>query len=162
MMDWYNKLTSSEKKLINYGALIVLLALFWALVYQPVTQAIVQKSKRLNNLQEQYQQMQSSQEILKEQKINASKFHRDLNKTFISWIDEQLEKKQLTQFVTRSEPKDNQTLIVSFESVAFDDLVQWLEPLELNFNVKISEVDVHLIDRSNGLCNARITLEENK
>jgi type II secretory pathway component PulM len=77
-------------------------------------------------------------------------------------MDEHFATPQVSQCVTRSEPTDSQTLIVTFESIVFDDLVVWLEQLELKYQVYISEVDVNLIDRSNGLCNARITLEENK
>ena len=161
-MQWFNSLSSQEKKLIKIGSIIVTIAISWVVIYQPITQSIELKSKQKYELQDQYKQMQSSRELLEKQKINAVNFHRDLNKPFISWIDEQLAKKQLTQFVTRSEPKDNQTVILTFESIVFDELAKWLQPLEVNYNVKISEVDIHLTDRSNGLCNARITLEENK
>ena len=161
-MQWFNSLSSQEKKLIKIGSIIVTIAISWVVIYQPITQSIALKSKQKYELQDQYKQMQSSRELLEKQKVNAVNFHRDLNKPFISWIDEQLAKKQLTQFVTRSEPKDNQTVILTFESIVFDELAKWLQPLEVNYNVKISEVDIHLTDRSNGLCNARITLEENK
>ncbi|MBL4659552.1 MAG: type II secretion system protein M [Alcanivoracaceae bacterium] len=161
-MQWFNSLSSQEKKLIKFGSIIVTIALFWVFIYQPITQSIELKSKQKYELQDQYKQMQSSRKMLEKQKINAVNFHRDLNKPFISWIDEQLAKKQLTQFVTRSEPKDNKTVILTFESIVFDELAKWMQPLEVNYNVKISEVDIHLTDRSNGLCNARITLEENK
>jgi len=161
-MQWFNSLSSQEKKLIKSGSIIVAIAISWVLIYQPIIQSIELKRKQKYELQEQYKQMQSSRKMLEKQKINVVNFHRDLNKPFISWIDEQLAKKQLTQFVTRSEPKDSQTVILTFESIVFDELAKWLQPLEVNYNVKISEVDIHLTDRSNGLCNARITLEENK
>lgn len=158
----FSQLSPQENRLVKFGLIIITMAVLWAFVYQPVTRSIVVKIKQKHELQKQFKHMQSSRTLLEKQKNNAITFHRDVNKPFISWIDEQLEKKQLTQFVTRSEPKDNQTLILTFEAIVFDELVKWLEPLELNFNVIISEVDINLIDRSNGLCNARITLEENK
>jgi len=161
-MQWYNDLTSNEKNLIKFGVFVILTVLLWTFVYQPINQSIERKYKQKLELNAQLSQMQSSQDIFKQQQLKTQKYYRDINKPFISWVDEQLAKNQLSQFVTRSEPKDNQTLILVFESIVFDDLVNWLEPLELNFNVKISEVDVTVTDRSNGLCNVRITLEENK
>ncbi|VAW34674.1 hypothetical protein MNBD_GAMMA01-956 [hydrothermal vent metagenome] len=161
-MVWFERLSASEKTLIKYGAIIVGLAICWVFIYQPINKSIKVKQKQKIQLQNQYTQMQESQDLFAKQASNASKFHRDSNKPFISWVDEQLLKNQLAQFVTRSEPKDNQTLILTFESIVFDELIQWLELLELNYNVKISEADISLLDRSNGLCNARITLEENK
>jgi general secretion pathway protein M len=161
-MKWIKQLTKKEQKLLKYGGLIIIVSLFWALVYKPLTISLEQKQKRLVTLSVQYKDMQNSKHLLVQQQQKATKFHRDLNKPFISWIDEQLEKNTLSNSVTRSEPKDNQTLILTFESVIFDNLASWLQELEQNYAINISEADINLTDRSNGLCNARITLEEKK
>jgi general secretion pathway protein M len=161
-MFWYNKLTLNEQKLLKTGILILLPVLFWTLLYLPLNKSIEIKTRQKSQLTGQYQEMLLAEDELKIQNTNSVKFYRDLNKPFITWIDEQLAKNQLSQYVTRSEPKDSTTLILTFESVVFDELIVWLEPLELQYQVKISEVDVNIIDRNNGLCNARITLEENK
>ncbi len=161
-MKWIKKLSANEQKLLKYGGLIILASLFWAFVYKPLTVSLEQKQKRLATLSIQYKDMQNSKHLLAQQQQKTAKFHRDLNKPFISWIDSQLEKNTLSNFVTRSEPKDNQTLILTFESVIFDDLASWLQNLEQNYTINILEADINLTDRSNGLCNARITLEEKK
>jgi type II secretory pathway component PulM len=159
-MKWLDGLTQQEKNLLKYGSIIVIIAIFWVFVYKPVNHAIATKNKQIIMLHDQYQQMQASESQLSKQKSDDINFHRDINKPFISWIDEQLEQRKLSQFVSRSEPKDNKTLILTFENVVFDKLVKWLEPLELNYNIKIAEADINLTDRSSGLCNARLTLEE--
>lgn len=161
-MKWFNRLTAQELKLIKVGAVVIFLALSWAFVYKPVTKSIEEKIRQKNYLQQQYSQMQSSKSTFLQKQKNAVNFRRDANKPFITWIDEQLASRSLTQFVTRSEPKDSQTVTINFESINFDDLASWLQPLELNYGVHISEADINLTDRSNGLCNARITLEENQ
>lgn len=157
-----SKLSPNEIKLIKYGVLIIFPVLFWVLIFKPVNNSIDSKFIQKVELENQFYQMQSSEGELKKKQLNASKYQRNLNKPFVAWIDDQLTKNHLIDFVTRSEPKDNQTLILTFESITFDSLVSWLQPLEQNFGVKISEADINLTDRSNGLCNARITLEENK
>ena len=160
-MKWFNKLSSQEQRLIKVGLVVLVPIILWKFIYLPITQSYQTKQRQLIDLTEQYKEMESSKDSLKVQESISRKFHRDLNKPFIAWIDEQLTKNGLAQFVVRSEPKDNQTLIVTFENVVFDKLVEWLEPLELNYSIKISEVDINLTDKDNGLCNARITLEEN-
>jgi len=159
-MNWFNQLSRSEKKLIRYGSILISVVLLWLYVYKPINNTIQLKSKLLSTLSIQYNEMESSQKLFKENLLNNSKYHRIEGKPFVTWIDEQLSKNQLSQFVTRSEPKDNQTLILTFESIVFDDLIKWLQPLEQNYGISISEIDINLIDRKNGLCNARITLEE--
>jgi type II secretory pathway component PulM len=161
-MKWFNQLSTSEIKLIKIGLLFIIPVILWRFVYQPINQSIDLQTRQLSDISKQYEQMLDSQNLIEKQQSNGTDFYRDLNKPFITWIDEQLANKQLSQFVTRSEPKDNQTLIITFESIVFDDLAAWLELLELKYQVNISEVDVTLLDRSSGLCRARITLEENQ
>jgi len=160
MMQWFKQLSDNEQKLLKIGAILVFAALSWVFIYQPISKSVQVKIRKKTELSQQYQQLQSMQDILLQQKNKDKTYHRDLNKPFISWVDEQLEKQQLSQFVSRSEPKDNRTVILTFESIIFDELVAWLEPLEINYGVNITEVDINLIDRSNGLCSARITLGE--
>ena len=159
-MEWLKKLSKNEQKLLKYGGLIIFIALFWALVFKPLTTTLEQKHTRLSVLSLQLKDMQNSKSVLLLQQQESSKLQRDLNKPFISWIDEQLEKNTLSNFVTRSEPKDSKTLILTFESIVFDDLAVWLQDLEQNYGINILEADINLTDRTNGLCNARITLEE--
>ena len=159
-MKFLDKLSNSEKRLLKYGSIIVAVTLAWVLVYQPLTKKINQNQQKVQNLQAQYQKMQTSTNLLKRQFNKVNNYARDPNKPFISWIDSQLVKHKLNQYVTRSEPKDNKTLILSFENVNFDDLIAWLEPLEQHYAITISEADVNVTDRENGLCNARITLQE--
>jgi len=159
-MQWFKELTSNEKNLIIYGGILVSIALFWVFVYQPINHSIKMKSNQKIEIQKQLKQMQSSERLFKIQSSNNQKYQRELNQPFNVWIDGKLLEKQLSQYVTRSEPKDAQTLILTFESVVFDDLISWLQPLAKNYNINITEADVALTDRSNGLCNARITLEE--
>ncbi|MFK8012883.1 MAG: type II secretion system protein GspM [Marinicellaceae bacterium] len=159
-MQWYKQLTENERKLIVYGSILISLVLFWVGIYQPINNSIKEKSVQKLTLQQQLKEMQSSEQLLTQQNINKSNFQRDINQPFIAWIDSKLLENNLSEFVTRVEPKDNQTLILTFDSVVFDDLISWLQPLQENFNVNISEADIALLDRTNGLCNARITLEE--
>lgn len=160
-MKWFEKLTSQEQKLIKVGLIILLPVIMWKFIYSPITRSHQTKQSQLVSLFSQYKEMQSSKSALKVQEATNKNFHRDLNKPFVAWIDEQLTKNGLAGFVVRSEPKDNQTLILTFESVVFDELVTWLAPLEQSYSIKISEVDINLTDKDNGLCNARITLVEN-
>lgn len=159
-MKWFKQLSDSERKLLKIGAWLVLVVFSWAFIYQPLNKSLKTNYAKKNELSQQYQQILKLKDVIANQKSNNTTFQRDLNKPFITWVDEQLAKQQLSQYVTRSEPKDNQTLILTFESIVFDDLIRWLEPLESNYGVIISEVDINLLDRSNGLCNARLTLEE--
>ena len=159
-MKWFKGLSENEKKLIVYGSILISIALLWVFVYKPINESLRLKLNQKKELQQQYKQMQSSENIFKIQNANIQKFKRELNQPFNVWIDSKLLENKLSQFVTRSEPKDAKTLILTFESIVFDDLIRWLQPLEQGFNVSISEADITLIDRSNGLCDARITLEE--
>ncbi len=160
-MKWLDKLSESERKLLKFGSLFVSIVILWAFVYKPITASIESNKSKKINLIGQLEEMNSvADKITKKNNKNLT-ITRKSNQPFISWIDDQLAQKKLSQFVTRSEPKDNQTLILLFERIAFDDFVQWLEPLVSQFNIIVSEADVNIVDRENGICNIRITLIEN-
>jgi len=160
-MKLIDKLSFSEKRLLKYGSILVVVVLVWVLIYKPITGKIIHNQQKVQKLQAQYKQMKDSTKMLKKQFNKVNNFSRNPNKPFISWIDAQLAKNNLSQYVTRAEPKDNNTLIISFENIVFDELVAWLETLEKNYSISINEADISGIDRDNGLCNARLTLEEN-
>ncbi len=163
-MNWIKNLTKSEKQLMGYGAVILICVFSWILIYKPIIKKTLNQETTLNTLHQQLKEMQSSQSLLISQAnnsfTNGINITRDINKPFITWIDEELVKNNLAIYVSRSEPKDNNTLILTFERVVFDDLIKWLQPLENNNQVRITEADINVIDRSNGLSFARITLEE--
>jgi type II secretory pathway component PulM len=159
-MNWIKQLSVSERKLLKIGAWSIIVAICWAFIYQPLNKSLHTKQIKKLELNQQYQQMLKLKDVITNQKSSNTSMQIDLNKPFITWVDEQLEKQQLSQYVTRSEPKDNHTLILTFESIVFDKLIQWLEPLESSYGVIISEVDINLLNRSTGLCNARLTLEQ--
>ena len=161
-MHWFNQLSKSEQKLIKYGSLLIACVLFWTLVYKPLNKSIATKSKSKIELENQLKKMQQSKDMLGNARyITRSHFRAD-DKPFISWIDETLSKSKLSDKLTRSDPKDNNTLILTFENVKFDKLIQWLEPLELKYKIAVSEADINVVDKSQGICNARITLEDHK
>ena len=97
-MNWFKELSNSEQKLIKYGTVLVLVALFWVFVYKPINQSIQLKSKQQLTLTQQLKQMESSKKLLKFQNINDTKSHRDINQPFIAWIDSKLLQNKLSQF----------------------------------------------------------------
>lgn len=155
--NYLSKLSEREKKLLIYGVTLIVIAMAWVFIYKPLTNTISQKESLLNTLKLQLREMKVSASQLKQMK-SVKLIKRNDNITFISWIDNQLVKSQLSEFVSRSEPKDNQTLILTFENVVFDQLIDWLQTLSKDYSINISEADINLIDKTNGICNVRITL----
>jgi type II secretory pathway component PulM len=160
-MKWFDKLSDSERKLIKIGAFIISISVIWAFVYKPIVASIDSNKTNYQILLNQIQEMNEAAEQIALATITTVAT-RNENQPFISWIDDQLVKSNLSQFVARSEPKDNQTLILLFENIVFDDFISWLEPLVSTNNIVISEADVNIMDRDSGLCNIRITLIENQ
>lgn len=156
LQNTLNKLSKSEKRLLVGGLILIVLALFWVWIYKPLTQSIENKSQQLANLNIQLEDMQSRQ---KELQVQPKTQQRNQNLPFISWIDQQLGEKALADSLTRSEPNSDGSLTLTFENVAFDNLIDWLQPL-LGTSVQLQEADFSLLDKENGLVNARLTLME--
>ena len=59
-MDWINKLSENEKKLLKLGSLIVFVTLLWAFVYKPITKSIESDMRLKNQLVAQLSEMESA------------------------------------------------------------------------------------------------------
>ena len=85
---------------------------------------------------------------------------RDSKMPFITWVDQQLNKKNLSKYLSRSEPNSDGSLTMTFENIIFNELILWLQPLVAVNSVQIKEADFNLLDRDMGIVNARLTLDE--
>ncbi len=157
MKQWYNNLTQSEQRLLKLGSILVSMVLFWVLLYQPMVKHIDQQVVIKNNLQQQLVEMQAVNPALLS-RSGQQKTSLPPNTTFSSWVDRQLNQVGLQQVVNRTEPVDNNTLTVWMNNASFDQVVDWLQTIQQQYDIAVDQIDVNVTDRSLGLTNIRMRL----
>ncbi|WP_395377096.1 type II secretion system protein GspM [Marinicella sp. W31] len=157
MKQWYLQLNARERKLLHWCGLVFIIPL-WLFVYQPVNNSLDNNKKRLAELDQQFQLMQQLSATVSDSTQVASVSPLSSGVTFSTWLDRQLESRELMQFVRRAEPVDTQTSTLWLQNVPFDNTMDWLQEIQEQFSVNIQQLDAVATDRANGLATIRLTL----
>ena len=157
LSTWFSGLRESEKKLLTVGGLLVSMALFWVLVYQPVVSHIDNQVTVKNRLQNQLDQMQAMTGTAVNNRT-TSVLPIPTGVTFSSWIDQQLRAVNLQDMVNRTEPIDTNRLSVWFQGAPFDQVIDWLQIMATQYAVEVDQIDVNVVDANLGITNIRMRL----
>lgn len=157
LKQWFKSLTESEQRLLLFGTILVFIALFWVVVYQPIIKKIDAQAMTKNRLESQLAQMNSwSQQTISNQENNRSVIPQ--NMTFSSWLDQQLQTVNLQQFVSRTEPIDENSLSVWLQGASFNLVIDWLQDISNRFDVQVDQIDINVVDSDLGLTDIRMRL----
>jgi general secretion pathway protein M len=154
--EWFTSLAPRERAMVSIAAVVVALALVYAVAWGPLASSVSRLQQSVEEQQVLKQWMQeSAAEVNRLRGVaGASDDHRSL----LAVVDQTSKQSQLGPAVKRIEPDGQDLVRVSLEQASFDDMVTWLGNLQRNFGVSIADVS---IDRQadSGRVNARLTLK---
>ena len=127
MRDWFDSLEQREKLTLSFGAVAVLLIIFWAFVWSPLRNgaaeldvAVADKSQLLATLQ-------------RAQAIGGSVANgaaSGAGQELILIVDQTHRTHGLTGTLARNQPDGPDGIRVTFQSAPFDSLMDWLVALQ--------------------------------
>jgi type II secretory pathway component PulM len=156
MKSWFSQLSQSERKLFLIGVVLVLMAMFWTLVFLPVSKKIDRQIQSKNLLTKQLAEMQGFN--LNAVNSISKQLPLPANTTFSSWVDFQLSQIGLQELVNRTEPIDANTLTVWLSNAPFDQVIDWLQQINNAHAILVDQIDINVTDKSLGLTNIRMRL----
>lgn len=159
MRDWFESLEARERLFVAGGALVTLVALFYALIWLPLERGqatletnVVSWERSLAELRP-IRAMQGAQGLPRTTTAGA-------RQTPVVIVDQTLRARGLDGALQRSQPTTSDGIRVEFENVAFDDLVLWLGDLNREHSMQVSSGSFSAADRAGpGRVNATLTLE---
>ena len=128
MKDWFYSLEQRERAFVSVGAVAVVVALLYALVWAPFDSG----HKALRASVDTWQQSLAELRPLRGMQPPAASGNArpgGLNQTPVVIVDQTLRARGLDRALQRSQPTTSDGIRVEFEDVAFDDLVLWLGDL---------------------------------
>ena len=156
MKEWFTSLAPRERAMVSIAAVVVALALVYAVAWGPLASSVSRLQHSVEEQQALKQWMQQSAAEVKQLRgaAGAANDHRSL----LAVVDQTSKQSQLGPAVKRIEPDGQELVRVSLERASFDDMVTWLGSLHRSFGVSVADVS---IDRQadSGRVNARITLK---
>ncbi len=155
MIAWWRGLQDRERRLLILAATVLAAIAYWQLLLQPLTSARTRAQSAVVSLQQATAQASVQVDaILAARQAAAPRPVRSL----FALIDSSARDAGLMSAQTRIEPLAENRVRVTMDGVSFDALAAWLEGLDRNEGVDISEWSV---DRAlaPGVVNAAMTLE---
>jgi len=154
--EWFTSLAPRERAMVSIAAVVVALALVYAVAWGPLASSVSRLQQSVEEQQGLKQWMQQSAAEVNQLRgaAGASDDHRSL----LAVVDQTSKQSQLGPAVKRIEPDGQELVRVSLEQASFDDMMTWLGSLQRSFGVSVADVS---IDRQSdsGRVNARITLK---
>ena len=159
MRDWFDSLAQREQIFVSVGAVVVIVALFWGLVWAPLDRGHQQRLDSVSSLQRSLAELAPLAA-----RASASPEQNSSNRvrggTPVVIIDQTLRSRGLDRALKRSQPTTSTGIRVEFENVAFDDLVVWLGDLSEQYQMDVQAGSFSAAARSApGRINATMTLE---
>ena len=150
-------LDTQQRSLVFAGAAllgILILALIWGSLVSDVNRlkSIVSDQHEL----EQWMQ-RASKEALQLRGVTSGNVGGAGNKSLLALVDETAKQSRLGQAMRRVEPEGQDKVRIQLDGALFDDMAQWLEKLELGYNIHVDRISIDRLD-SPGFVNARVTL----
>jgi len=157
MRNWFESLEQREQLFVATGAVVVALALFWALVWLPLERGQQSAAESVAAWQE------SLAELKPLRAVAAGGGQRPAvttGQTPVVVIDQTLRARGLDRSLRRSQPTTSTGIRVDFENVAFDDLVLWLGDLSSQHGMDVQAGSFSRASQAGpGRVDATLTLE---
>lgn len=156
MKDWFSQLQSREQWMVGVGAVFVVLALFYALVWQPLGANSLRLEKDIAADRITMKELRSVQGRITAPGGSSDRGTAD--KALVLLISQTVGRFNLNSALQSSQPSSNNaTITVRFENAAFDALVSWMADLQTQQGLNVQSGSFSKTSVS-GRVNATLTL----
>ena len=160
MKDWFESLDAREQVFVSAGSVILVLVLIYGLAWAPLDK----KHAALRSDVENWQRSIAELRPLRVTGTNGAQPSvtpaTASQQTPITIVDQTLRSRGLDRYRRRSQPTSSNGIRITFEDVAFDELVLWLGDLseQYEMHVQIASFSTNA-QAAAGRTNATVTLE---
>lgn len=160
MKDWYESLEAREQVFLLIGAVFVVIALIYYLLWAPLNRNYQQVAASVDNWERSLAELRPLRAMIAAGGTNSAGAATINQQAPIIVVSQTLQSRGLEQYRRRSQPTTSNGIRVEFEEVAFDDLVLWLGDLSDNhsLHVQAGSLSEGTAD-GDGRINASLTLE---
>ena len=156
MKNWYLSKDPTERIIILFIGVIIVLALFYLLVWSPISISHNRNLSQLENKRQLLSWMQSTSIEIK-QLQNSSPAGRAQSGPLLSTVDSTIKSSELAQTMKRLEPQGNDKVQIWFENTGFDALILWLGTLANQHQIQVDSINIDRQPEA-GKVNARLVL----
>lgn len=151
---WLDTLQPRERLLVSVGAVFVLLALLYGVLWHPLALARKHAEERLADARSLAVQLERAGAVAR---ANPGIRGPASGGSLLTVVDQATRSPELGKAPTRLQPDGENTVRVWFDSVPFDNLARWMGQLQSRYGLRVDALDVERQDTP-GTVNARLAL----
>jgi len=161
MKDWFENLEEREQIFVVTGAVIVVAAVIYALLWLPLDKSHRQAQQNVAAWEQSLAELGPLRALVANAGSESSpQGPVDTGQAPIIIVDQTLRSRALEQYRRRSQPTTSNGIRVELESVPFDELVLWLGDLSEQYGLHVQAGSLSAIAQAGpGRVNASLTLE---
>ncbi|MGI9219762.1 MAG: type II secretion system protein GspM [Woeseiaceae bacterium] len=162
MKSWFTALEQREQIFVAGGAVVVLIAIIYSLVWVPLDTGQKALAQEVSVWQRSLAELKPLKGLQPANSSSSAPVNAGANQTPVVIVDQTLRARGLDRALKRSQPTTSNGIRVEFENVAFDDLILWLGDLSTQYGMQVSSGSMSTSSQSApGRINATFTLERN-
>ena len=155
----WSALKNSERNLIIYGSVFVVISISYFYVWQPYNLLINNYRQQILYTQEDIGWLKQVSVQIKQIKSGSSAKTGSFSGSFINTIDKSIKQNRLHKFVSTLEKSGGDKVVVQFNKVSFNTLIKWASYIKTRYGVVTKNIDLKRDDNMD-LINARIILKK--
>jgi len=160
MKGWFESLEQREKLFVGGGALIVVIALLYVLIWLPLDKRHTALAESVATWERSLAELRPLKGMKPAAGTAAPISSAGAGQTPVVIVDQTLRARGLDRALQRSQPTTSNGIRVEFENVAFDDLVLWLGDLSSQYAMEVTSGSFSAGNRTAaGRVNATLTFE---
>lgn len=162
MRNWWNQLSSRERRLVGGGGVLTLTLLLYALIWQPFQNTLQRLrqtvAEQRADLAWMRQAALEAKRLRNAQDKPSSSPSQDARRSLLIVVDQTARSAGLGTALKRVEPQGEDKVRVWLEQVDFDQLIGWLDTLRREQAIRTANA---VIERqAGGSVDARLILQE--
>lgn len=161
MKIWWQSLQERERQLLAAAALIVIAALVFVTLVEPLTQKRQQLTQTLSaekSMLGRLLEAAQKADTIRRRQAQAPSEISGRDQSLLSLIDGTAERHGLKQHIKRVVPSGTNQASLAFDSVPFDNLIAYLVQLQLDFGVVVTRINTDKLAEP-GLVRANLSLK---
>lgn len=160
MRDWFESLQAREQAFVLGGAMVVVIALIYGLMWIPLDKSHREVTANVDTWERSLAELRPLRPLAAGASASGRVVVTSSQQAPIIVVDQTLRSRNLEQFRRRSQPTTSNGIRIEFENVAFDELVLWLGDLSQQHGMHVQAGSLSAASQAGpGRINASLTLE---
>ncbi|MDP6437977.1 MAG: type II secretion system protein M [Gammaproteobacteria bacterium] len=135
IQEWFEQLAPRERIMVSACGIVIVIALLWIAVIQPIFAGSARLEARVEEKQAQLANLQELASQVSPGQPSQRRTVQGRNESIVVIIDRTTRNRQLAPYLKRNQPEGDSAVRLRLEGAPFDALVEWIGELQQTYGM---------------------------